>query len=243
MEIKVIELEEVSSTNDFLKQYDADADIVVATTQFQTAGRGQMGNTWISDVGKNLLFSFLVTPPSLKANEGFVLSMAKALSLKESLEFWLSDVRIKWPNDIYCNNRKICGTLIENALSGKFVGRSVIGTGVNINQDFFPDGLAAPATSIRLMIGESVNTNDVLEKIIERFSYYYSMIQKREYEQIRTLYHNSLYLLGESHQFCDADGIFTATIHHVEPDGHIVMLDTEGHERRYAFKQVKLIRN
>ena len=127
-------LEEVSSTNDFLRAYEPMADVTVLSASYQTKGRGQMGNTWISNSGENALFSILVCPSALKASDGFVLSQAMALSIKEVLDGYLEGISIKWPNDIYCGDEKICGTLIENVLMGKFVGRSVIGSGINVNQ-------------------------------------------------------------------------------------------------------------
>ena len=100
-------LDEVSSTNDYLRTYTPSADITVVSASFQTKGRGQMGNTWISDAGENALFSIQVYPKNLKASDGFVLSQAMALSIKEVLDGYLDGISIKWPNDIYCGSEKI----------------------------------------------------------------------------------------------------------------------------------------
>ena len=235
-------LEEVSSTNDLLRAYAPTAGITVLSASYQTKGRGQMGNTWISDAGKNALFSVLVCPSGLKAADGFVLSQAMALSIKEVLDGYLEGISIKWPNDIYCGKEKICGTLIENVLMGKFVGRSVIGNGINVNQTQFPDGLAAPATSLRIYIKRIVSLTDIIRSVTERFTRYYEEVQTGCYGHIREKYHRHLYLRGERHCFQDETGTFTGTISHVEPDGHIIIVDEDGLSRRFAFKQVKLKR-
>lgn len=235
-------LDETSSTNDFLRNYTPSADISIVSASFQTKGRGQMGNTWISNDGQNALFSVLVCPKGLKASDGFVLSQAMALAIKETLEEYVDDVWIKWPNDIYCHGKKICGTLIENTLMGKFIGRSVIGNGINVNQTDFPDGLAAPPTSMCIQSGKECSTHEVIRHVVERFALYYREIMDGSYERIRTLYHENMYLRGKKSLFRDNEGIFTGIISHVETDGHLVIIDEQSQSRRYAFKQVQFIR-
>lgn len=235
-------LEEVSSTNDFLRAYEPMADVTVLSASYQTNGRGQMGNTWISNSGENALFSILVCPSALKASDGFVLSQAMALSIKEVLDGYLEGISIKWPNDIYCGDEKICGTLIENVLMGKFVGRSVIGSGINVNQTEFPGGLAAPPTSLRIYINRIVPPADIIRSVAGRFALYYEEVQAGSYDHIREEYHRHLYLRGEKRCFQDEIGTFAGVISHVEPDGHIIIRDEDGLPRRYAFKQVKLKR-
>lgn len=235
-------LDETSSTNDFLRNYTPSADISIVSASFQTKGRGQMGNTWISHDGQNALFSVLVCPKSLKASDGFVLSQAMALAIKETLEEYVDDVWIKWPNDIYCHGKKICGTLIENTLMGKFVGRSVIGNGINVNQTDFPDGLAVTPTSICIQFGKEGSTHEIIHHVVERFALYYREIMDASYERIRTLYHENMYLRGKKSLFQDSEGMFTGIISHVETDGHLVIIDEQSQSRRYAFKQVQFIR-
>ena len=167
-------LEEVSSTNDFLRAYEPMADVTVLSASYQTNGRGQMGNTWISNSGENALFSILVCPSALKASDGFVLSQAMALSIKEVLDAYLEGISIKWPNDIYCGDEKICGILIENSLKGSEIDWSIIGIGLNVNQTSFPEHLPNP-TSMRLCTGNSnpYNTREILEEFMGIFTGYY----------------------------------------------------------------------
>lgn len=244
LELEYRHLEETSSTNDYLRDYTPQpaTQITVAVADFQIRGRGQVGNTWVSNRGENLLFSVLVCPSGLRAGNGFVLSQAMALAIKEVLDRHIGDVLIKWPNDVYCQGRKICGTLIENTLSGPLVSRSVIGSGINVNQTDFPSGLAVPPTSLHLQLGHEVSVKELLGEILGCFSTYYDKVQRGEYECIRELYHESLYMRGRLCCFSDASGCFEGTISHVEPSGHLIIKDTFGNDRRYAFKEVKLIR-
>ena len=244
-ELEYKHLDEASSTNDDLRDYipQATTTMTVAVADFQTRGRGQVGNTWVSDRGQNLLFSVLVCPEALRAGNGFILSQAMALAIKGVLDRYLPDVLIKWPNDIYCQGRKICGTLIENTLSGAMVARSVIGSGINVNQTDFPPGLAVPATSLRLQVGHEMSVESLLADILSCFRIYYDEVRQGKFERIREQYHASLYMRGRQCAFCDVDGRFEGVISRVEFDGHLIITDTGGGERRYAFKEVKLLRN
>ena len=131
--MKIINLSQTTSTNDYIKSFEQTQEIIVVTTQYQTKGRGQSG-AWVSDQGQNLLFSVKIMPRDIPANQGFILSQANALALRDTITKYLTEVSIKWPNDIYVKGRKISGTLIENTLSGKNIYQCVIGTGININQ-------------------------------------------------------------------------------------------------------------
>lgn len=236
----IIQAGTITSTNDFLRDYVPKEDITIVWTQFQTNGRGQSG-AWISEPGQNLLFSILLIPSELVASDGFILSQVNALALRDTLKEYIDDVHIKWPNDIYTNAYKIAGTLIENQLQGKYIRRSVIGTGINVNQKQFPDGLAAPATSIALETGKTIQPEEILHRFAQHFQTYYRYIQDVQYDYIRKLYSQFIYLLGQQQMFADKDGQFTGSIQGVEPNGHLVILDICGKERHYAFKEVKMV--
>ena len=119
----------------------------------QTAGRGQAGNSWESEAGKNLLFGLLFHPREVEANRQFILSQAVALSICETLSDYAEDIRIKWPNDIYWKDRKICGMLIENTLVGRCIENCIIGAGININQQTFCSDAPNPV-SLRQITGK-----------------------------------------------------------------------------------------
>lgn len=241
---KFIELEEVDSTNNFLLHYKPFRPVAMTlvTADHQTAGRGQVGNHWESDPAKNLLFSILVFPASVPASQVFVLSEAIALSIAQTISEQLpataAPTTIKWPNDIYVGEQKIAGILIENRLSGTQVSQSIIGCGVNINQETFKSDAPNPV-SLRQLTATEHEIRFVLEDIIETFSRYYEQIQQGHYADIHAAYLRHLYRRDGIHDFSDETGHFRAQIEAVEPDGHLLLRDTAQTLRRYAFKELK----
>ena len=171
----IIWLERVDSTNDEARRHISEIDnLSVVSALEQTKGRGQHGNTWLSMPGENLTFSLIVKDFRIKANEQSAISQATALSLTKILGRYGIEARIKWPNDIYAGDNKICGILIENSLKGMEIDWSIIGIGLNVNQTSFPEELPNP-TSMRLCTGNSnpYNTRPILEEYIEIFTGYY----------------------------------------------------------------------
>ena len=171
----IIWLERVDSTNDEARRHISEIDnLSVVSALEQTKGRGQHGNTWLSMPGENLTFSLIVKDFRIKANEQSAISQATALSLTKLLGRHGIEARIKWPNDIYAGDNKICGILIENSLKGMEIDWSIIGIGLNVNQTSFPEDLPNP-TSMRLCTGNSnpYNTRRILEEYIEIFTGYY----------------------------------------------------------------------
>ena len=238
--MKRLHFDSCTSTNDMLKKEHG--DLLAAVAEEQTAGRGQRGNSWYSEAGRNLLFSVLTEPRGVLASEAFILSQAMALAIARTLEKRLPErgVRIKWPNDIYVAGCKVCGILIENDLQGKRLVRSIIGCGINVNQTRFPDGLAVPATSLALETGKEEDRERLLDEVLSAFEALYRRLCDGQYEDIRRDYHERLYLRGERRRFEDASGVFEGCISHVEHDGHLIIEDAGGEARRYAFKEVKV---
>ena len=137
---RIIHVEETHSTNSLLREWLEQEPLStgsVIVADFQTAGRGQVGNVWESARGKNLTFSLVLYPQALPVNQQFLISQIAALSVKETLDAYTEGISIKWPNDIYWQDKKICGMLIENDLSGHNLLRSIIGIGINLNQTIF----------------------------------------------------------------------------------------------------------
>ena len=171
----IIWLERVDSTNDEARRHISEIDnLSVVSALEQTKGRGQRGNRWSSQPGENLTFSLIVKDFRIKANEQSAISQATALSLTKLLGRYGIEARIKWPNDIYAGDNKICGILIENSLKGMEIDWSIIGIGLNVNQTSFPEDLPNP-TSMRLCTGNSnpYNTREILEEFMGIFTGYY----------------------------------------------------------------------
>ena len=149
-----IHLESIRSTNTYLAQ-NAEGAVhgTVVYADCQTAGRGQRGNSWESADFKNITMSMLLRPANVKPSCQFWLSEAVALAVVHTLDRYIDNgVSIKWPNDIYWNDRKICGILVEHSLSGGKIDHTIAGIGLNINQEKFLSDAPNPV-SLRQIIG------------------------------------------------------------------------------------------
>ena len=243
-ERRIIRLEETDSTNRYLKQLvreerPEEGSLVIA--DYQTEGRGQMGNSWYSGRGDNLLFSLLIYPRQLPANESFILSRVTSLALKNLLDSFTDDIRIKWPNDIYWKDKKIAGILIENDIQGKEIDNTVIGIGLNVNQQIFPVDLANPV-SLRQITGIQHNREHLLELFMREFFLLYRDLQEGLKTDIEDEYMLDLYRVNDYYWFEDSKGRFKAKIETVLSSGHLVLrtLDSD-EERRYTFKEVSFM--
>ena len=240
----IIRVKVVDSTNNYLKklvhdEHPEEGSMVI--TEFQSAGRGQMGNGWASEAGKNLLLSLLIYPDNLLANEQFIISRMASLAVKNCLDQFVDDICIKWPNDIYWKDKKIAGMLIENDVQGRYIQNSVIGIGININQPSFPEDLPNPV-SLRQITGTENDIDNIADIFVREFFLLYREFQDGKTTQIEDEYMLDLYRVNDYYWFKDEGGSFKAKVKEVMPSGHLV-LETmdEGDLRQYAFKEVSFI--
>lgn len=212
---------------------------LLVTADYQTAGRGQRGTSWEADEGKNLLFGIAVRPTFLKPDEQFRLSEITALAIAEALDSYTEGISVKWPNDIYWNDKKICGMLLEHDLSGGCIQRTIIGPGINVNQPVFRSDAPNPV-SLCQIVGHDVPLSDVLSRFLRLFDSYYAKLEQGE--QVDTPYYNRLYRAdGRFYPFTDAAGPFEAKIEKVYPDGRLQVMDNAGSRRCYAFKEIQYV--
>ena len=247
MEFKLIHIDETDSTNRWLREFVQQRDGSFVTppdvtkepslccmAEFQTAGRGCGENTWESERGKNLTFSVLLHPTEIRANWQFRISEAVSVALCETLEARLNErVEIKWPNDIYVGDRKICGILIENRLKGSTITDSIVGIGLNVNQRTFVSDAPNPV-SVCQLTGEETDREALLETFLKELSKAF----ETEPEILAEAYRSRLYRREGMHRFSDSQGEFEAKVLNVLDDGRLVLLDSEGTARMYAFKEV-----
>jgi BirA family biotin operon repressor/biotin-[acetyl-CoA-carboxylase] ligase len=163
----------------------------------------------------------------------FRISMAASLAIVEALEQYIGDVSIKWPNDIYWRNGKICGILIENTLKGSTIKESIIGVGLNVNQQTFRSDAPNPV-SLWQISGQETDCKQLLEDILKCFDALLG-------QDLRSRYMSRLYRRKGFHPYVDGSGAFMAEIADVQDDGHLVLTDDAGQERVYAFKEVQFV--
>lgn len=244
----IIWLGEVDSTNSEARRHISDIDnLSVVSALSQSQGRGQMGNTWSSAPGENLTFSIVMKPEGLnaiRARDQFVLSEAAALTIVEFLSGHDIQAKIKWPNDIYVGNRKICGMLIENSLRGDTISHSIIGIGLNVNQRNFDINLPNP-TSMAILSGIGTDIRKALEEITDTFrSICETMLASSEGRtRLHSLYLSRLWRLDEEHSYVEtATGkAFTGTIKGVSPTGRLLIETADGSLKEFAFKEISYI--
>lgn len=238
-----IRVEETDSTSLCLARLCTEQEIqemTVVMADYQTAGRGQRGTSWESEKGENLLFSTVLYPTFLSAKEQFRLSQVISLAVKETLDVYAEDFSVKWPNDIFLKEKKICGMLLENDLTGTQISRCITGIGININQEKFHSPAPNPV-SLRQITGKEEDLSEVLKQVMERIGVYYELLKSGKRDWIASRYQRSLFRNTGFHDFQDQQGIFTAMITGIEPEGRLILTDDTGRERRYAFKEVSYL--
>lgn len=241
--VPLIRVEETNSTNNYLQTLCDERKVEEFTTvaaNFQTSGRGQRGNSWESEPGKNLLFSFVVFPEFLEARKQFLLSQIVSLAIKEELDNYVADISIKWPNDIYWREKKICGMLIENDLMGRYISQSIAGIGININQEAFYSPAPNPV-SLRQITGKQYDIFEILRNIMVRVQSYYKLLREDDTAIIATRYEKSLFRKEGMHRYRDANGEFLARILSVEPEGKLILEDEMQRKKGYMFKEVEYL--
>jgi BirA family biotin operon repressor/biotin-[acetyl-CoA-carboxylase] ligase len=243
----LIELDEITSTNTHAMQLIKQGNVAEGTVvwaHFQSLGRGQLGNTWQAEKGKNLTFSLVIHPNFLPAEKQFYLSKITSLAVLGMLTEYLPvsqyDIQIKWPNDILVNKQKITGILIESVLRGNFVQNSVIGIGLNINQKDFA-GLGKAATSLSLLLKKDFDQKTVLALFCKHFEVLYLNLKQNKFEWINKCYLNNLYRFNELANYKAPGKIFSAKLMHVEESGLLVLITEENDICKFNFKEVEFI--
>ncbi|MGB5236947.1 MAG: biotin--[acetyl-CoA-carboxylase] ligase [Flavobacteriaceae bacterium] len=239
----IIKLDATASTNAFLKdlwqnQNPPDETIVWAQDQF--GGRGQKGTEWHSEAGKNLTFSVLKYFEGLEVGYQFVLNMVVSLAVRDALnDLKIPEISIKWPNDILSGSHKICGILIENIVKAKEIRASVIGIGLNVNQEDF--GELESAGSLKLITGLSYNLDSLITLISESLHKRLSTINSHNYSDIMSEYEEVLYRIGIPSTFMLPDGSKLVGIIDGITDGGQLKLKTEQTTRMFNMKEISLL--
>lgn len=243
MNISQIWIDEVPSTNSWLKERCGDFPMPAALiARRQTAGRGQRGNSWESEPDMNLTLSCIFTPPgTLPVTEQFRISEAVSLSVADFLKVRGVEAKVKWPNDIYVGERKICGILIENSLLGNSLSWSVAGIGLNLNQKRFVSDAPNPVSLVQLT-GREENLEEAATELLGLLQKRIAMLEEgTRREALHKDYHARLWRHdGASHPFRDrrSGECFFGRVTGVEADGTLRLTGDDGAGRSFLFKEV-----
>ena len=220
----IINLDEVESTNEYLKRmvedgYDSD-EMLTVTAQFQTAGKGRRGRQWFSDPGTALMFSVLVKP-KLAMDDFSMITLIMAMAVRQSLKDIDIDPRIKWPNDIVLGEKKICGILTEALLESK---RLIVGVGINTNQESIPQELKDSATSILLETDDCVDHDSLLDSILFNFEKLLDRLSESgDMTDLKSEYEEALVSLDKEVTVLDPTGEFNGTCKGIDNKGQLIV--------------------
>ena len=242
--MKIVKLNAINSTNTYLKQLAKDVEIgnwTIVTAESQTQGRGQVDTKWESEHSKNLLCSLLIKFERLEVKEQFYLNCAISLGIYNTLKrYELPELKIKWPNDIMSDNKKLGGILIENSLKNKKIYRSIVGIGLNINQEIFPEYLPN-ATSLKKIFKSNFDRNTILDELIVSIKEQIELLNQNKFELLHKNYDEALYKIHVSHIFESKNQKFLGEIIGVNKKGELKVLIDNNSLRTFAFKEIKFI--
>jgi BirA family biotin operon repressor/biotin-[acetyl-CoA-carboxylase] ligase len=241
----LIKLPEVDSTNNFLKMLVSNSEplaegtVIMADNQF--AGRGQQGNIWLAEPGMNLTVSLLLKPIFLDINSQFLLNMVISIAIKEALTALVGQgITIKWPNDLYFNDRKVGGILIENALSGSVYKTCIIGIGINVNQRTFGPHLSGTAISLSQILQQDVNLVQLLTEICSHIESGYLRLKAHSYLDLRSNYLKNLYKWEKNFSYRYKGLQRAGRITDVTDQG-LLIINENGNIYTYNFKEIEFL--
>ncbi len=240
---KIIRHVSIGSTNSYaaeIIQKEKPGEGTVILAGYQENGRGQRETSWESARGENLLASFIFYP-SINVADQFLFNQCIALGVHEMIEQELGkNVKIKWPNDIMVNDKKIAGILIESSISGNKFQYAIAGIGINVNQVQFKK-YTPEATSFSLETEKLFTSDDLLTKLCRSLSRWYQMLNDKYFEFIRSSYLDVLYRKGEVSGYIMTNKKIKATIKGINEDGRLLLEKKDGEVLKINFKEMKYV--
>jgi BirA family biotin operon repressor/biotin-[acetyl-CoA-carboxylase] ligase len=239
-------LTEVNSTNSYasslLKNVNPPEGTVVYAGH-QTEGKGQRGNSWKAEPSRNITLSLILKPVFLNVEKSFYLSKITALALHDVLTELLAagqfDIKIKWPNDILLNGRKVAGVLLENGFKENYIANCITGIGLNVNQVHFGE-LSAVATSLAKETSREFDLDRIMASLFSHYEKWYLQLRNRKLEEINTHYLERLFKMNTTAEFEHNSKRFEAKIKGVSETG-LLLLEMNGAVSSFDIKDVKLI--
>ena len=240
----IIRLPETASTNSYaieILSNDRPEEGCIIITDHQTAGKGTDTNTWESEKGKNLTFSIILYP-ELVADQQFILNKAISLGIYDFLVAILPDykVTVKWPNDLYIEDKKVCGILIQNSVMGNKLEYMVVGIGLNVNQTHFT-GSAPNPVSLKMATGLEYNLEKTFQQLSNSIFARYKSIKPETTRKIEKEYQRALYRLEEWHEYIVNGSIVYSRITTTNAYGQLILENENGESVVCDLKEVKFI--
>ena len=226
-------IKQTNSTNDLIRTLAVEE----IWTTYQSAGRGQQGNSWEAERGKNILMSYRMEGP-IPSERAFEITMGSSVAIAECLDDFLHGVSIKWPNDIYVGDKKICGILIESTLQGRCIGQAIIGIGLNVNQIRFVSDAPNP-TSVALEVGHDIPLEPLHDQLVLKLKKWL----QTDSSAIREAYYSRLYRQKGYYAYRETltGKVFEAAIAGIGEQGELRLTDISGTEHTYLLKQIQFI--
>ena len=242
--MNIIKLDAIDSTNNYLKKIilnEGINDYTVVTAKFQTQGKGQLGTEWESEHSKNLICSVYKKEINIKVQDQFVISALVSLALIKTLrKVNLSNMHIKWPNDIMSDNKKICGILIENIVKENYIKDTVIGIGLNVNQTIFNN--LPNAASIKNLIGTTCSIDEILKDLVKNIKYCFNELDKSSINSIFEKYEDALFRINKPSTFKNSKGeIFSGYIKGVSRLGKLNVMLEDNLVESYDLKEISML--
>ena len=240
----IIKLNAIDSTNSYLKELSAKqmvANFTVVIAENQTNGRGQRGANWEVENGKNLTFSVLIKDALLNVEGVFSLNVIVAVSLFQTLDqLKILNLAIKWPNDILADKKKICGILIENQFKSTSEIHSIVGIGINVNQENFIN--LPQASSLKNSSGKEFNKEEVLMMFLSQFQSNLALYKNEGGSYFWNLYHENLFKKDIPMAFENADKVkFMGSIKQVMPNGLLEIELEDDTLQLFDIKELKML--
>lgn len=217
------------------------AEGTCVSSQYQSFGQGQRGNTWESEAGKNILISIILKPHFLQPKDQFILNQITALAITDVLfEYDIKPCFIKWPNDVYIGIEKTAGILVQNIIKGSIIEHAIIGIGLNVNQVFFPENLPNP-TSLCKQLGKEIPIDNIRTTIFEALERRYLQAQNNKVD-LSSEYEELLYAKNQIRNFLDTktNKKFTGVIRGVDKTGKL-QIQVDQTRRLFDFKEVAFL--
>jgi BirA family biotin operon repressor/biotin-[acetyl-CoA-carboxylase] ligase len=242
--MKLIKLSAIDSTNDFLKELSKNETLENFTTvvaEQQLKGKGQMGSSWVTEKGKNLIMSTLIKDVVTNVDQVFHLNVAVSIAIIQVLETLnIPSLSIKWPNDIMSDGKKIAGILIENRFKSNTTIESVVGIGLNVNQKDYSS--LPKASSMSIVANIEFDIDLILEEFIAKIQANCNYISKNATEKLWTIYLENLFKKGLLMSFEDQHkSVFNGTILGVTHEGKLEVAHQDKTIHYYGIKEITLL--